>query len=146
MEATPSARDRAMATVLFYAGLRLSELAALDMADVAVSARRGRLGAFAPARATPTGRYPSTAPPARPWTTGSTPRVDQLAALAEAGGAGDGETPALWLSRSGRRMTSRAVDLVVRRLAAEANLELSADVLRHTFVTTWSGRGPTWSW
>jgi integrase/recombinase XerC len=34
VEASPSARDRAMALVLFYAGLRLSELAALDMADV----------------------------------------------------------------------------------------------------------------
>ena len=41
--ASPSARDRAIATVFFYAGLRLSELAALDMADVALSARRGRV-------------------------------------------------------------------------------------------------------
>ncbi|MGH9277275.1 MAG: tyrosine-type recombinase/integrase [Acidimicrobiales bacterium] len=43
VEASPSPRDRAMATVFFYAGLRLSELAALDMADVEMSARRGRL-------------------------------------------------------------------------------------------------------
>ena len=40
--ASPSARDRAIATVFFYTGLRLSELAALDMTDVAISARRGR--------------------------------------------------------------------------------------------------------
>jgi integrase/recombinase XerC len=32
-------------------------------------------------------------------------------------------------------MSSRAVDLVVRRLASQAGLELSAHVLRHTFVT-----------
>jgi site-specific recombinase XerD len=32
-------------------------------------------------------------------------------------------------------MSSRAVDLVVRRLATEAKLELWAHVLRHTFVT-----------
>jgi integrase/recombinase XerC len=32
-------------------------------------------------------------------------------------------------------MSSRAVDLVVRRLAAEAKLDLSAHVLRHTAVT-----------
>ena len=31
-------------------------------------------------------------------------------------------------------MSSRAVDLVVRRLATEAKLELSAHILRHTFV------------
>ena len=41
--ASPSARDRAIATVFFYTGLRLSELAALDMTDVAISARRGRV-------------------------------------------------------------------------------------------------------
>ncbi len=32
-----------MATVLFYTGLRLSELAGLDVDDVAVSQRRGRV-------------------------------------------------------------------------------------------------------
>jgi integrase len=42
-QACPSARDRAIATVFFYAGLRLSELGALDMTDVALSARRGRV-------------------------------------------------------------------------------------------------------
>ena len=43
VEACPSARDRAIATVLFYTGLRLSEVAGLDAADVSVSERRGRL-------------------------------------------------------------------------------------------------------
>jgi len=38
VEASPSARDRAMATVFFYAGLRLSELAALDVGPL----RQGR--------------------------------------------------------------------------------------------------------
>ncbi|MHB8619942.1 MAG: hypothetical protein ACYDAG_10270 [Chloroflexota bacterium] len=72
VEANPSARDRAMATVFFYGGLRLSELAALEVTDVEISARRGRLR-FAPARATPTGRGPSTARRARTSTSGSTP-------------------------------------------------------------------------
>ncbi|MGZ4618318.1 MAG: tyrosine-type recombinase/integrase, partial [Frankiaceae bacterium] len=43
VERAPSARDRAIATLFLYTGLRLSELAALDVDDVAVSARRGRL-------------------------------------------------------------------------------------------------------
>ena len=43
VQASPSERDRAIATVFFYAGLRLSELGALDMTDVALSARRGRV-------------------------------------------------------------------------------------------------------
>lgn len=134
VEASPSARDRAMATVFFYAGLRLSELAALDVADVAVSARRGRLtvrsGKGDAYREVPLNSASRHA--LDEWVQA---RAGQLAALAEADGERDGQPPALWLSRSGRRMTSRAVDLVVRRLATEADLELSAHVLRHTFVT-----------
>ena len=39
------------------------------------------------------------------------------------------------LKLSGLQPTTRAIDLVIRRLAAEAGLELSAHVLRHTCVT-----------
>ncbi|MGI8686398.1 MAG: tyrosine-type recombinase/integrase [Acidimicrobiales bacterium] len=118
----------------FYAGLRLSELSALDMADVEMSARRGRLkvrtGKGDAYREVPLNS--ATRKALDEWVHA---RADQLAALAEAGGSVDAHVPALWLSRSGRRMSSRAVDLVVRRLATAANLELSAHVLRHTFVT-----------
>ncbi len=48
--------------------------------------------------------------------------------------AADGET-ALWVGRGGHRLTARAVDLVVRKVAADAGLELSAHVLRHTCIT-----------
>lgn len=70
VERCPSARDRAITTLFFYTALRLSELAALDVGDVAVSPRRGRV-AFSWARATLTARSPSTAPAARRWTNGS---------------------------------------------------------------------------
>ncbi|MDQ3462605.1 MAG: tyrosine-type recombinase/integrase [Actinomycetota bacterium] len=133
VEASPSPRDRAMATVFFYAGLRLSELAALDMADVEMSARRGRLkvrtGKGDAYREVPLNSASRKA--LEEWFEA---RTDQLAALANAEG-GDAEETALWLSRTGKPMSSRAVDMVVRRLAAEAKLELSAHVLRHTFVT-----------
>ncbi|MEJ7763975.1 MAG: tyrosine-type recombinase/integrase [Acidimicrobiales bacterium] len=130
VEASPSARDRAMATVFFYAGLRLSELAALEVADVAVSARRGRLTV----RSGKGDAYREV-----PLNSASRQALDEwvqarAGQLAEADGERDGEL-GLWLSRSGRRMSSRAVDLVVRRLATEAKLELSAHILRHTFVT-----------
>jgi integrase/recombinase XerC len=134
VEASPSARDRAMAMVFFYAGLRLSELAALDTDDVAVSARRGRLqvrtGKGDAYREVPLNSACRKA--LEEWLSA---RADQLGALTEADGGDEAEMSALWLSRSGRRMSTRAVDLVVRRLAAEANLELSAHVLRHTCVT-----------
>ena len=43
VHACASPRNRAIATLLFYTGLRLSELAALDVEDVPVTARRGRV-------------------------------------------------------------------------------------------------------
>ena len=43
VDACPSPRDRALAVLLFYTALRLSELAALDVEDVTMTARRGRL-------------------------------------------------------------------------------------------------------
>lgn len=133
VEASPSPRDRAMATVFFYAGLRLSELAALDIADVEMSARRGRLkvrtGKGDAYREVPLNS--ATRKALEEWLEA---RTDQLSAVADADG-GDAEETALWLSRTGKPMSSRAVDMVVRRLAAEAKLELSAHVLRHTFVT-----------
>lgn len=42
---------------------------------------------------------------------------------------------AWWLSRTGAKMTPRSIDLVVRKIAKTAGLELSAHVLRHTCVT-----------
>ncbi len=132
VEASPSPRDRAMATVFFYAGLRLSELAALDMADVEMSARRGRLKVRT-GKGDAYREVPLNSASRKALDEWLEARTDQLAALAEAGG--EARTSALWLSRSGGRMSSRAVDLVVRRLATEAKLEVSAHVLRHTFVT-----------
>ncbi len=39
------------------------------------------------------------------------------------------------VGRGGGRLTPRAVDLVVRKVAHAAGLELSAHVLRHTCIT-----------
>jgi integrase/recombinase XerC len=133
VEASPSPRDRAMATVFFYAGLRLSELAALDIADVEMSARRGRLKVRT-GKGDAYREVPLNSASRKAMEEWFEARTDQLAALAHADG-GDAEETALWLSRTGKPMSSRAVDMVVRRLAAEAKLELSAHVLRHTFVT-----------
>ena len=41
VERLPSVRDRAIVTVMLYTGLRLSELAALVVTDVAITARKG---------------------------------------------------------------------------------------------------------
>lgn len=133
VERSPSARDRAIATVFFYTGLRLSELAALDTADVSVSARRGRLrvrsGKGDAYREVPLNSACRGA--IEEWMVA---RARKLSTLAVIDGI-EGDANALWLSRTGRRMTPRGIDLVVRRLAKDAGLQLSAHVLRHTCVT-----------
>jgi hypothetical protein len=48
--------------------------------------------------------------------------------------AGEGET-SFFVSRAGSALSSRSIDLAVRRVADRARLELSAHVLRHTFVS-----------
>ncbi len=133
VEGCPSARDRAIATVFFYTGLRLSELAVLAVADLSISARRGRLrvrsGKGDAYREVPLNSACRSA--IDEWIKA---RTGQLASLAE-GDAAPAEPGALWLSRAGSAMSARAVDLIIRRLAKDANLELSAHTLRHTAVT-----------
>ena len=129
VERCPSARDRAIATVFLYTALRLSELAALDLADVSMSARRGRLkvrlGKGDAYREVPLNSATRTA--LEEWLEA---RAAQVARHQHAQ-----DSKALWLARSGRRLSARAIDMVVRRLATDAGMEASAHLLRHTCVT-----------
>ncbi len=43
--------------------------------------------------------------------------------------------PALFLSLKGQRLSARAIDLILRRLGRQADVELSAHTLRHTCLT-----------
>jgi site-specific recombinase XerC len=118
------ARDRAIVVVLLYTGLRLAELVALDVEDVRVSARKGvvvvRSGKGDAYREVPLNALVRQV--LEEW-------------LAErAGSAGEGER-ALFVGRSGRRLSKRSVDDVVRGLGQDAGVKLSAHVLRHTFLT-----------
>jgi site-specific recombinase XerD len=65
------------------------------------------------------------------WTTA---RTDQVAAGA-ATSSPPAASAALWLSRSESRISARVIDSIIRRLAKDAHLELSAHTLRHTAVT-----------
>ncbi len=117
-------RDRAIVVLLLHTGLRLSELVALDVGDVRTSARKGvvivRSGkgdAYREVPLNPTARAVVDA-----W------RKARAKVVAEC-------EPALLVGRAGGRLTPRAVDLVVRKVARAAGLELSAHVLRHTCIT-----------
>ncbi len=120
-EASPSPRDRAIATVFFYTALRLSELADLELIDVSMTARRGMVRV----RAGKGDAYREV-----PLNSACRKALDEWSQARPVG-----EVDALWLSRQGTRMSSRAIDLVIRRLAKDAGLELSAHTLRHTAVT-----------
>lgn len=117
-----SARDTAIITVLLATGIRLAELAALDLEDVALSARKGLLTV----RDGKGGKY-RTIPlnsQARESLHGWLQR--RLATVT---------TSAVFTTASGDRVSTRTVDAVVRRLGAAAGLEVSAHVLRHTAAT-----------
>jgi site-specific recombinase XerD len=49
--------------------------------------------------------------------------------------------PALFLSLKGKRLSCRAIGLVLRQLETDAHLELSAHVLRYTCLTNLIRRG-----
>lgn len=127
VEGSPVARDRAIALVFFYAGLRLSELAGLDEADVALSARRGRLTVRS-GKGDAYREVPLNSPCRAALSEWAIERSAMIETL-------DDPTEAWWLSRTGSRMTPRSIDLVIRKLADKAGLSLSAHVLRHTCVT-----------
>lgn len=128
VERLPSVRDRAIVTLLLYTGLRLSELAALVVTDVAITARKGMVTV----RSGKGDRY-RTVPLNSACRLVLGDWLDVRADLCDLKGIA---TDALWLSRLATRLSVRAVGHVVERVAADADLEgLSGHVLRHTFVT-----------
>lgn len=125
VERCPSARDRAIALLLINTGLRIGECAALDVDDVAVSPRKGQVVVRE----------------------GKGDAYREIPLNAEARGAMDAwaivrrlqldgsEQRALFVSRKSARLSTRALDLVIRALAREADVTLSAHTLRHTCLT-----------
>jgi site-specific recombinase XerD len=120
------ARDRAIVVVLLYTGLRLAELVALDIDDVKMSARKGvvivRSGRGDAYREVPLNALVRQV--LDEWLAErKTKAVDE-----------NGERP-LFVGRSGRRLSKRSVDDVVRGLGKDVRVSLSAHILRHTFLT-----------
>ncbi len=126
VERCSSARDRAIALLLFYTGLRISECASLTMDDVRLSSRKGlvivRMGKGNTYREVPLNAEVRTA--LDNWLEQRKQLVAQRNELA------------LFLTKRGTRLATRSIDDVVRRLGQEANLSLSAHILRHTCLTS----------
>jgi len=118
-------RDRAIIEVLYAAGLRVSELANLDVMDVDLAQAQVRVvGKGSKERIGLLGR----------------PAVRAVQAYLKMGRPelmGKRSTDALWLNHRGGRLTVRGIALVVGKVSKQAGIRktVSPHVLRHTFAT-----------
>ncbi|GHE27106.1 hypothetical protein GCM10017673_31430 [Streptosporangium violaceochromogenes] len=132
VEAAASRRDTVIALLPYLAGLRIGEVVALDLADVRVSARRGRLRARGKGRDGGKIRtvdlHPSLCGALRAW-------------LIERPAWPGADTDALLLNTRGGRLTDRAARDVITGLGRDAGLggepgePFGPHILRHTFGT-----------
>jgi site-specific recombinase XerD len=131
VEAHASPRDRAIALLPYYAGLRIGEVVALDLADLRLSVRRGEVVV---GKGRDGGRQ-------RILPVHATLRT-VLATWLEvrAGLFGADATTAVFLNHRGGRITGRAARTIITDLGAHAALTDAGEpfgphTLRHTFAT-----------
>ena len=118
-------RDRAIIELLYAAGVRVSEIAALDCADVHLAERQARvLGKGSRMRLVLMGQ----------------PAAEAIQAYLEGGrphlACQPGEA-ALFLNSRGGRLTPRWIQMTLRRCAGAAGIDsrVTPHVLRHSFAT-----------
>lgn len=125
------ARDRAILELLYAAGLRVGELAALDLEDVDLASGLVRvMGKGRKERIVPFGSKASGA--IRRW-------LETAATVRGRGSEGE----ALFLNVRGGRLTDRSVRRILDRRLSEAALaaRVSPHALRHSFATHLLGAG-----
>lgn len=121
-------RDRVLALLPFYAGLRLGEVVALDLDDIRLSARKGliivRMGKGGKYREIPV--HPQLRPGLALWIDDERPSWK-----------GADTNPALLLNQKGGRLGARGADAILGAIAEEARIndEFTSHALRHTFGT-----------
>ena len=119
---TLSARDKAIMELFYSSGLRLSELTNLDLAAIDLADRTVRVeGKGSKTRVVPLGRFAAAA--LRRW-------LSERGALPARGNA-------LFVGRSGRRLSPRAVQLRVATWARRSGLglHLHPHMFRHSFAS-----------
>jgi integrase/recombinase XerC len=143
-------RDRAILELFYASGLRLSELACLDMDDVNLSGRMVRvLGKGRKERLVPFNTTTADAIRAslKDRVGKREERRDERAEgkglRAEGRGKGRAASSALFLNYRGERLSTRSIDRLVRRYVAacSARLGISPHALRHSFATHLLARG-----
>jgi len=125
VEACPSARDRALALLPLFAGTRIAEIRALDVADVRLSARKGELHLVGK------GEKSRTVPVHQKL------REALSAWIAERPSRPGADSAALFISVRATRMTTDAIADVIEAITRAAGLDdhVTSHVLRHTFGT-----------
>src|SRR4051794_718925 len=123
----PSSRDRAIVQLLMLTGVRIGELAALEVDDVRLTQRTGELiirhGKGDRRRVVPLNRPARAA--LREW-------LADRAAHPRVSGITSGP---LWISRTGEPLSVRSISKLVTATMARAGIEESAHALRHTVAT-----------
>ena len=124
--ATPQGlRDRAILELLYAAGLRVSEIVRLDIGDINLSSLEIRI-----------------------WGKGAKERIGLMGKPAEEALRlylrygrtklqGKRETRAIFLNRSGGRMSERSIQRIIRKYAKKAGIDVRVfpHIMRHTFAT-----------
>ncbi len=125
-------KDRAVVTLMLNTGIRISECAALNFDDVYAQGRKRKLIV----RDGKGGQYreiPLNGDACEALQAWLQERAEKF--------AGKETAEAFFLNQQGGRMTTSALDLIVRKVGHEAGLEISAHVLRHTLVTNLVRKG-----
>ncbi|MFI6333131.1 tyrosine-type recombinase/integrase [Micromonospora chersina] len=128
VERSLNPRDRVLALIPFYAGLRLGEVVALNLDDIRLSARKGliivRMGKGGGYREIPV--HPQLRPDLALWINDERP-----------GWKGADDTPALLLNQRGDRLGARGADAILNAIPDEARIsdDFTSHALRHTFGT-----------
>lgn len=117
-----AARDRALVELLYSSGLRLAELAALDIRDLAAGDELRVLGKGGKTRVVPVG---------------AEARMALAAWLKRRGELAASDCPALFVSSRGTRLSRRAIQQRLARRAIDAGLGVPVHPhrLRHAFAT-----------
>jgi integrase/recombinase XerC len=125
-------RDRALLELLYAAGLRVSELTGLNLADMDRREKMLRVrGKGNKERIVPYGGKAQEALEAY-W-----PFREQLLLHANTGRRGPAHSEAVFLNYAGRRLTQRSVGRIVKKYVRLANInwDLHPHSLRHAFAT-----------
>lgn len=118
VEQQEMARDRALALVLFYTGLRIGDCARLNIDNVGAGASCICMGVVLPLN--------------EQTSEALSEYLEQRKRLPTSAGAGT----ALWLTNQGQRLTIPGISFVIKRIGWQAKIALSVEMLRRTCLAS----------